>query len=138
MRTRTKAKIGGTTAKALADHPVLRKATTTVVAPSAKAGLRLGRRRARKRALAQAERLGEVARTAGDALTTYGPQAAEALGLIEPPKPPRRGPGFAAGALAGGALVLFLEPSGGSARRARVAALVARLRGSGNASATPA
>lgn len=154
MRTRTKVKIGGRSAKALVEHPALRRATVAVTPPVAKAGLRIGGRRARKRALAQAERLQEVARTAGDALTTYGPraaealttygpqvaealtsygpQAAEALGLIEHPKR-RRAPVFLAGALFGGAVALLLEPKGGSARRARVAALA-----SSAGSSTPA
>jgi hypothetical protein len=122
MRTRTKAKIGGTSAKALVESPALRKASAMVAPPAAKAGLRIGRRRARKRALVQAERLQEVARSAGDALTTYGPQAAEALGLIEPPKP-RRTPVFAAGAVLGAAVALLLEPKGGAARRARLATI---------------
>lgn len=153
MRTRTKVKIGGTSAKALVEHPTLRRATFAVTPPVARAGLRIGRRRARRRALDQAERLqelarsvgealttygpqaAEAARTASEALTTYGPQAAEALGLIERPKP-RRAPVFIAGALFGGAVALLLEPKGGSERRARVASLASSA--SGSAPASPA
>jgi hypothetical protein len=48
------------------------------------------------------ERIGPAARTAGSIVMIYGPMAAEALGLIDAPKPKRRAPAFAAGAVTGG------------------------------------
>ncbi len=124
-KTKTKAILATGTAKAMAEHPTLRKAGAMVAPPAAKAGFRIGRRRARRRALAHAERLQEMARTAGETLATYGPPAAEALGLTEPPKKSKVGPAMAFGAALGGAVVLLLEPQGGSARRARVQRLIA-------------
>jgi hypothetical protein len=125
MMTQTKAKIGAKTAKAMVEHPTLRKAAATVAPPAAKAGFRLGRRRTRRRALAQAERLQDIARTAGETLATYGPPAAEALGLTEPPRKARTAPAVAIGAVLGAGAVYFLEPNLGAARRARVQRLIA-------------
>jgi hypothetical protein len=51
---------------------------------------------------AQVGRIGAAARTAGSIVVIYGPMAAEALGLVEAPKPKRRAPAFAAGAVTGG------------------------------------
>jgi hypothetical protein len=50
----------------------------------------------------QMERIGPAARTAGTIVAIYGPIAAEALGLVEAPRPKRRAPAFAAGAVTGG------------------------------------
>lgn len=125
MNTKTKVKLASGTARTMAEHPGIRRAASTVAPPVAKAGFRIGRRRARRRALAQAERLQEMARSAGETLATYGPPAAEALGLTEPPKKSRVAPAMAFGAVLGGAVVLFLEPQGGSARRAKVQQMVA-------------
>jgi hypothetical protein len=49
----------------------------------------------------QMERIGAAARTAGAIVAIYGPMAAEALGLVEAPKPKRRAPAFAAGVVTG-------------------------------------
>jgi hypothetical protein len=43
------------------------------------------------------ERIGDAATTARSILAIYGPVAAEALGLVEAPKPKRRAPRVAAG-----------------------------------------
>jgi hypothetical protein len=129
MRTRTKAKIAAKTAQAMVEHPTLRKAAVTAGPPVVKVRFGIARRRARRRALERAARLQEVARSAGEAITTYGPPAAEALGLTEAPKP-KRGPSVAFGAVLGASVVYFLEPQQGTARRARVAGLVAGARSS--------
>lgn len=126
MQTKTKAKIGAKTAKAMAEHPTLRKAGVAVVPPAAKAGFRIGRRQARRRAHEHAERLQGIARTAGGTLATYAPTAAEALGLTEPPKPKSKtGPALGVGAVLGAGAMYFLEPRLGPARRARVQRLIA-------------
>lgn len=124
MKTQTKAKIGAKTAKAMVEHPALRKAAATVAPHAPKTGFRLHRRRARGRALVQAERLQGMARTAGETLATYGPPAAEALGLTEPPKKAKTGPAVAVGAVLGAGAVYFLEPNAGAARRARIQRLI--------------
>jgi hypothetical protein len=125
MQTKTKAKIGAKTAKVMAEHPTLRKAGVAVAPPAVKVGFRIGRRRARRRAHEHAERLQEFARTAGDTLATYGPTAAEALGLTEPPKQePKTVPALAVGAVLGAGAMYLLEPNQGAARRARLQRLV--------------
>jgi len=80
---------------AVARHPALRRATMRVGVPTAKVVVKRGM-------LDRMERIGPAARTAGSIIVIYGPMAAEALGLVEAPKPKRRAPAFAAGAMTGG------------------------------------
>jgi hypothetical protein len=69
-------------------------------------------------------RIGEAMRSAGETLVTYGPQAAQNLGLVEVPKPKRTAPRVAAGVVIGAGAMYFLEPEHGKEHREKVAHLV--------------
>ena len=94
VSNKTKARLAVRGTVAVARHPALRRATMRVGAPTAKVVVK---RQARERM----ERIGAAARTVGSIVVIYGPIAAEALGLVEAPKPKRRAPAFAAGAVCG-------------------------------------
>jgi hypothetical protein len=106
VSSKTKARLGVKATLALARHRALRRATRQVGVPTAKVVVKRQMR-------GQMERIGPAARTAGSIVAIYGPIAAEALGLVESPKPKRRGPAFAAGAATGVvASYLFLRQRG--------------------------
>jgi hypothetical protein len=58
-----------------------------------------------RKAQKHARRYGDAARMAWSAALIYGPMAAEALGVVEQPKPRRRFPAFLAGMAVGGGLM---------------------------------
>jgi len=60
-------------------------------------GKKVAKRKVRKRA----RHYRDSARTAWSAVRIYGPMAADALGLVERPKPRRRSPAFLAGIAVG-------------------------------------
>ena len=95
VSNKTKARLGVRATVAVARNPALRRATMRVGVPAAKVVVK---RQMRERT----GRIGAAARTAGSIVVIYGPMAAEALGLVEAPKPKRRAPAFAAGAVTGG------------------------------------
>ena len=94
VSNKTKARLGAKATVAVARRPALRRATTRAGAPAAKVVVKRQMR-------GQMERIGPAARTVGSIVVIYGPIAAEALGLVEAPKPKRRAPAFAAGAVCG-------------------------------------
>jgi hypothetical protein len=94
VSNKTKARLGMRATVAVARHPALRRATMRARVPTAKVVVKRQMRE-------QMERLGAAARTAGSIVAIYGPMAAEALGLVEAPKPKRRAPAFAAGTVTG-------------------------------------
>jgi hypothetical protein len=100
---KTAARLGVRGAMAMARHPTLRRASVRAGAPAAKAGWRVGKVVAKRKLRGQIDRIGTAGRTVGEIWVLYGPIAAEALGLVEPPKPKRRAPVFAAGAATGAA-----------------------------------
>ena len=67
----------------------------------------------KRRTRRKAERLGDLL---GTTLATYGPQAAQQLGLAEPPKKKRTAPRVALGIVIGATAVYFFEPERGAAR----------------------
>jgi hypothetical protein len=101
VSNKTKARLGARGAVAMARHPTLRRATMRVGAPTAKVVVKSQMR-------GRTERIGAAARTAGSIVVMYGPIAAEALGLVEAPKPKRRAPAFAAGVVTGAAASYIL------------------------------
>lgn len=105
---KTTARLGVSGAMAVARHPTLRRATVRVGAPTAKAGWRVGKVVIRHKVRGQIERIGAAGRTVTEMWVLYGPTVAEALGLVEPPKPNRRAPSFAAGAATGAAASYLL------------------------------
>jgi hypothetical protein len=78
-----------------------RRASVLAVRPAVKLGWRIGEFVVRRRARVRIERFREVGKTAASIAVIYGPIAAEVLGLVEPPKPKRRAPAFAAGVVIG-------------------------------------
>jgi hypothetical protein len=107
---KTSAKLGVTGAIAMARHPTLRRATVRAARPSAKLGWRVGKMVAKRKAREQLVELGSLARTGAQLWVVYGVPAAQALGLIERPKPRRTGRALVAGIVIGAAAVYFLEP----------------------------
>jgi hypothetical protein len=95
VSNKTKARLGVRATVAAARHPALRRATTRVGVPTAKVVVK-------RKMRDQMERIGAAAKTTGSIVVIYGPMAAEVLGLVEAPKPKRRAPVFAAGAVTGG------------------------------------
>jgi hypothetical protein len=93
LSTSTKARLGAKGTVAMAKHPTIRRAALRAGVPSAKV---LAGRQARNRL----EPIGAAARKAGSMVVVYGPVAADALGLVEAPKPKRRAPTFLAAATA--------------------------------------
>ena len=67
----------------------------------AKATWFVGKKVAKRKAKKRARRYRDAARRARSAVRMYGPIAAEALGLVDRPKPRRRSPAFVAGIAVG-------------------------------------
>jgi hypothetical protein len=101
----TKATVGVKTAKTVAKHP-------GVLRTGAKVGKPVVKRRVKRRAGefgASARDFGESARDWIDTIVTYGPEAAQNLGLVEAPKPKRTAPRVAAGVVIGATAVYVIE-----------------------------
>ena len=94
LSNKTKARLGVKATVAAARHPALRRATMRAGVPTAKVVVK-------RKMRDKMERISPAARTAGSIVAVYGPMAAEALGIVEAPKPKRRAPAFAAGVLTG-------------------------------------
>jgi len=132
VNTPTKGKLVRTAAKTAGKHP---NATWTGVrrsAPAARLAFKLGRSMYQRRTRRRMQRIGATARTTGEwlaatgeLLATYGPQAAQELGLVEAPKPKRTAPRFVAGVAVGAGVVYFFEPERGRVRREKLLELVA-------------
>jgi hypothetical protein len=75
MKTKTKVKLGAKTAKTVAKRPWL-----------GKMAFRVGRPVAEHKVRRRVQRIGTTARAAGEWVVVVGPVAAEALGLVPPPK----------------------------------------------------
>lgn len=73
--------------------------------PAAKATWFVGKKVAKRKAKQYARRYSDAARTAWSVALIYGPMAAEALGVVEQPKPRRRWPAFVAGIAVGASLM---------------------------------
>lgn len=124
ISTKSKAKIGAKAAKGAVKNPGLARF-------GAQAGLKayspIVKRRTRKRANAvgdTARTIGDGARSYAEMLVTYGPQAAQELGLVSAPKPKRTAPRVAAGVVIGAGAAYFLEPEHGAQRREKALSLV--------------
>ena len=126
---KTKASVGVETARGLIEDPEIREAAMQAAAGTSRLGFGISKRVARRRTRRRLKRYRDVAQAVGPVLATYGPQAAQSLGLTEPPKQPKAGgrtrPALAAGVLIGASTVYFLEPGAGRERRAQVKRIVA-------------
>lgn len=108
-------------AKGVAKNPKILRTGAKAAPPAAKLGWNLAKPRMKRRTRRKAERLGDLL---GTTLATYGPQAAQQLGLAEPPKKKRTAPRVALGIVIGATAVYFFEPERGAARREQVVKLV--------------
>lgn len=126
----TKGKLGLAAAGTALKNPRATKTATKFVAkataPAAKGGIKvtkaIGKRKARRRI----EDLGDAARGFVGLLAVYGPEAAQALGWVEPPKPKRTAPRVLIGVVIGATGMYLLEPGApGREHRAQLAKLVA-------------
>ncbi len=122
LSTRTKGRLGFKAVRAMARHPKATRRTVQVAGPPA---LKVAKPIARRKVRQRVQRAGDTARVIGETLAVYGPQAAQELGLVEPPKEKRTAPRVAAGVVIGAGAVYFLEPEHGREHREKVAQLVA-------------
>jgi hypothetical protein len=98
MTAGTPSKTTATTAGAKGATKVARNRPARQAAkPAAKATWFVGKKVAKRKALQYVRRYGEAASTAWSVALIYVPMTAQALGLIEQPKPRRRFPAFLAG-----------------------------------------
>jgi hypothetical protein len=97
----TAAKAGAKGATKVEGSPTARQAAK----PAAKATWFVAKKVAKRKASKHARRYGDAANTAWSIALIYGPMAAEALGLVDAPKPRRRLPAFLAGVAIGAGLM---------------------------------
>ncbi len=121
VNTTTKAVLGIKAGKTTARHSGIVKNVGRAVAPVGKASFRVGKPLMNRQLRRRARR---IADTTGLVLTSYGPLAAYALGLAEPPRQRRVTPWLGTGVVIGASAVYLLEPEQGGERRQRIAQLV--------------
>jgi hypothetical protein len=106
-----KSGLGRTAAGGLLFDPEIRRAAAHAAPPLARLGLGVGKRMARKRAELRFQQAGRTLTTLGALVSSYGPQIAQQLGLVEPPKRRRVAPAVATAAVVGaGAIYLAQQP----------------------------
>lgn len=127
LSTAAKAKAGTKAAKTAVKNPVIIKGSAKASKLGAKAAKPIVKRRAKNRAQTIGGGLmtvGEALRSAADELVTYGPSAAQELGLVEAPKPRRTAPRVLVGVVIGAGAMYFLDPEHGKEHRDQVAGMV--------------
>jgi hypothetical protein len=130
LSTSTKGKLGLAAAGTALKNPRATKNVSKFVAkaaaPAAKGGFKVTKAVGKRKARRRIEDLGDAARSVADLLAFYAPEAAEALGWIEPPKPKRTAPRVLLGVVIGATTMYLLEPGApGREHRAQLARLVA-------------
>jgi hypothetical protein len=116
----TKGKASLKAAGAAIKNPAATRLVAKASAPAAKGGLRLVKRAAKRKASQRIEDVAKTARTLGETIAIYGPEAAQLFGWVEPPKPKRTAPRVLVGVIIGAAAMFMLEPSAaGKERRAK-------------------
>jgi hypothetical protein len=121
----TKGKVGLKAASAAIRHPSATWLVAKASAPPAKGGFRLGKTVAKRKAKRRIGDVGKTARSVRETLATYGPEAAQLFGWVEPPKPKRTAPRVLVGVVIGATAMYLLEPGApGKERRAKARALV--------------
>ena len=123
-----KGKVGLKAAGAAIKNPTATRLVAKASAPAAKGGMRFGKaiakRKSSRRIEDRIEDVGRTARTVGETIAIYGPEAAQFFGWVEPPKRKRTAPRVLVGAVLGATAMYMLEPSGaGKERRAKARAL---------------
>jgi hypothetical protein len=125
LKKTTKGVLAAKAAKGVAERPALIRAGAQAVAPVARLGVKATKPRVKRKTRRRAKELGDSIRTLGTALATYGPPAAQELGLVEPPKQKRTAPRVAAGMAVGAGAMYLLEPEHGAEHRKKLMSLVA-------------
>jgi hypothetical protein len=121
----TKGKAGLKAAGAAIKNPTATRLVAKASAPAAKGGARFAKAVGKRKANRRIEDVGRTARTVGETIAIYGPEAAQFFGWVEPPKRKRTSPRVLVGIVIGATAVYMLEPSGaGKERRAKARALV--------------
>jgi hypothetical protein len=121
----TKGKVGLKAAGAAIKNPNATRLVAKASAPAAKGGMRFGKAIAKRKANRRIEDVGRTARTVGETIAIYGPEAAQFFGWVEPPKRKRTAPRVLVGVVIGATAMYMLEPSGaGKERRAKARSLV--------------
>jgi hypothetical protein len=117
--------VGLKVAGAAIKNPSATRLVAKASAPAAKGGMRLGKTIAKRKASRRIEDVSKTARAVGETIAIYGPEAAQLLGWVEPPKPKRTAPRVLVGIVIGATAMFLLEPgASGKERRAKVLALV--------------
>jgi hypothetical protein len=98
MKTKTKAKLGAKTAKTVAKRPWL-----------GKMAFRVGKPVAQHKVRRRVERIGATAKAAGEWVVVVGPVAAQALGLVQPPKRTHTARRVALGVVIGATAMYYLR-----------------------------
>lgn len=125
LTTTTKTMVPLKAAKGAAKHPGVLFAGARAGKPATKLGLAVGKPYARHQARQRVDQLGDAVKTAGEVVSTYGPQIARELGLVEQPKPKRTAPRVAAGVVIGASAMYLLEPGHGREHREQLRKMVA-------------
>jgi hypothetical protein len=121
----TKGKVGLKAAGAAIKNPTATRLVAKASAPAAKGGMRFGKAIAKRKLNRRIEDVGRTARTVGETIAIYGPEAAQFFGWVEPPKRKRTAPRVLVGVVLGATAMYMLEPSGaGKERRAKARAFV--------------
>ncbi|HXO09823.1 MAG TPA: hypothetical protein VN880_17400 [Solirubrobacteraceae bacterium] len=115
VKTKTKAKLGAKTAKTAAKNPRIVRAVGRVAFKVGKPVAKRKVRRHAKRVSRRTERVGATARTAAEWVVVFGPIAAQAAGLVAPPKRQHIGMRVVAGVVLGATAMYFLR--GGDRRQ---------------------
>jgi hypothetical protein len=121
----TKGKLGLFTVGAAVKNPGVTRLFAKATVPVAKTGARLGKGIAKRATRQRVERVGQTARSVGEVVAIYVPEAMQMLGWMEPPKPKRTTPRVMVGVVIGATGMYLLEPGApGKEHRAKVLALV--------------
>jgi hypothetical protein len=106
----TKGKVDLKAAGAAIKNPAATRLLAKASAPGAKGALRFGKAVTKRKAQRRVGDLGKTARTVGETLAVYGPEAAQLFGWVEPPKPKRTAPRVVIGIVIGAMAMYLLEP----------------------------
>jgi hypothetical protein len=79
---------------------------------------------AKRQARRRVEDLTRAARIMRETASVYGPEAAQLMGWVEPPRPKRTAPRVLVGVVIGATAMYFLEPGAGKEHREKALSLI--------------
>ena len=124
LSNKTKGKAGLKAVGAAVKYPAVTRLVFKGSAPAAKGGFRMGGAMAKRQARRRVEDLRRAARIMGEMTSVYGPEAAQLMGWVEPPKPKRTAPRVMMGIVIGATAMYFLEPGAGKEHRQKALSLI--------------